>query len=136
MAYDEDLAERVRLAMAAVPDLVERKMFGGLAFMAGDHMACGVARDQLMLRLGPELAAKALERPHVRRMDMTGTPMRSVVLVGPAGVRDDAALQGWVDEAVAFVATLPPKKRRPLDRMDRRRLRFAGRRPAHSVSRA
>ena len=52
MAYDEDLAERVRLAMADVPDLIERKMFGGLAFMAGDHMAVGIARDELMVRLG------------------------------------------------------------------------------------
>ena len=95
MAYDEDLAERVRVAMAAVPDLVERKMFGGLAFMAGDHMACGVARDNLMLRLGPDLAAKALERPHVRPMDMTGTRMKSVVLVSAAGLEDDEALQAW-----------------------------------------
>ena len=112
MAYDEDLAERVRVAMAAVPDLVERKMFGGLAFMAGDHMACGVARDNLMLRLGPDLAATALERPHVRPMEMTGTRMKSIVLVVAAGLEDDEALQAWVDEAVAFVGTLPPKKRR------------------------
>ena len=80
--------------------------------MAGDHMACGVAHDDLMLRLGPEGAAKALGHPHVRPMDLTGTPMRSVVLVSPAGVRDDGALQAWVDTAVAFVATLPPKRRR------------------------
>jgi len=112
MAYDEDLAERVRLAMADVPDLIERKMFGGLAFMAGDHMAVGIARDQLMVRLGKEGATAALERPHVRRMDMTGTPMRSIVLVAPEGVADDDALQGWVDEALAFVRTLPPKRRR------------------------
>ncbi len=110
MAYDEDLAERVRLAMADVPDLIERKMFGGLAFMAGDHMAVGISRDELMVRLGKERATAALEGPHVRRMDMTGTPMKSIVLVAPAGTAGDDALQGWVDEALAFVRTLPPKR--------------------------
>jgi TfoX/Sxy family transcriptional regulator of competence genes len=112
MAYDEDLAERVRLAMADVPDLIERKMFGGLAFMAGDHMAVGIARNELMVRLGKEGATAALDRLHVRRMDMTGTPMTSIVLVAPAGLADDDALQAWVDEALAFVRTLPPKRRR------------------------
>ncbi|MGE0027153.1 MAG: TfoX/Sxy family protein [Thermoleophilia bacterium] len=112
MAYDEDLAERVRLAMAGVPDLIERKMFGGLAFMAGDHMAVGIARDALMVRLGKDGATAALERPHVRRMDMTGTPMTSIVLVAPAGTADDDALQAWVDEALTFVRTLPPKRQR------------------------
>ena len=64
------------------------------------------------LQAGRDLAAKALERPHVRPMDMTGTRMKSVVLVSAAGLEDDEALQAWVDEAVAFVGTLPPKKRR------------------------
>lgn len=112
VAYDEDLAERVRIATADVPDLIERAMFGGLAFMAGDHMAVAVARDGLMVRLGREGAAAALGRPHVRPMDLTGTPIRSIVLVAPEGVADDDALQGWVDEALAFVRTLPPKRRR------------------------
>jgi hypothetical protein len=112
MAYDEDLAERVRLAMADVPDLIERKMFGGLAFMAGDHMAVGIAGDELMVRLGRDGATAALRRPHVRRMDMTGTPMRSIVMVSPDGLAGGDALQGWVDEALAFVRALPPKRRR------------------------
>lgn len=112
MAYDEDLAERVRLVMADVPDLIERKMFGGLAFMAGDHMALGIAREELMVRLGRDGATAALDRPHVRRMDMTGTPMRSIVLVAPEAVADDDALRGWVDAALAFVGTLPRKRRR------------------------
>ena len=112
MAYDEALADRVREVVAASGQFSERKMFGGLAFMAGDHMALGVAGDRLMVRLGREGATAALERPHVRRMDMTGTPMRSIVLVAPEGVADDAALQGWVGEALAFVGTLPPKRRR------------------------
>lgn len=111
MAFDEDLAERVRLALAAAPDLVERRMFGGIAFMVSDHMACGVIGDDLMLRLGPEGAERALAQPHVRQMDFSGRPTRSMVFVGPEGLRDDDALAGWVDATVAFVATLPPKRR-------------------------
>ena len=109
MAYDEVLAERVRGALAGVPDLVERKMFGGLAFMAGDHMVCGIIGGGLMVRIGPEAAPAALERPHVRPMDFTGRPMRAMVIVDPPALADDASLGGWVGEARAFVATLPPR---------------------------
>ena len=72
MAFDEVLAERVRVALADAPDLHERKMFGGIAFMVSGHMACGVAGDDLMLRLGPEGVADALRHPDARPMDFTG----------------------------------------------------------------
>jgi TfoX/Sxy family transcriptional regulator of competence genes len=111
MAFDEALAERVRRALAAADDLYERKMFGGIAFMVSGHMAVGVAGDDLMVRLGPEGAASALTQPHVRPMDFTGRPMSSMVFVSPTGVRADADLARWVEEATAFVATLPPKSR-------------------------
>lgn len=113
MAFDETLAERIRLALADVPDLYERLMFGGIAFMLADHMTCGVIGDELVLRLGPEGAERALGRPHVREMDFTGRPMRSMVLIGPEGLRDDDELKRWLRAGVAFVATLPPKRRRP-----------------------
>jgi hypothetical protein len=113
VAYSEDVAERVRLAMADVPDLIERKMFGGIAFMAGDHMAVGLTGDsRLLVRLGRDGADAAIDRPHVRRMDMTGRPMTSIVVVDPEGFATDDALRAWVDEALAFVGTLPPKRRR------------------------
>ena len=112
MAYDEQLAERIRDVLADAPDLVERKMFGGIAFMLGEHMVCGVVRENLMLRLGPEGAAEALDEPHTRPMDFTGPPMRSMLFVEPPGVREDADLERWVGRARAFVATLPPKKPR------------------------
>lgn len=112
MAYDEDLAERVRRHLADAPDLAERSMFGGLAFMVSGHMACGVSGSDLMLRLGPEGGPRALERPHTRPMDFTGRPMRAYVFVGPQGTRDDSSLRSWVAEAVAFVGTLPPKRSR------------------------
>lgn len=109
MAYDEELAERVREQLADVPDLVERKMFGGLAFMAAGNMVCGVLGDELIVRLGPEGGPAALARPHARPMTFTGRPMRAMVVVGAEGLAGDAELAGWVADARAFVATLPPR---------------------------
>ncbi len=111
MAFDEVLAERIRVALAAAPDLHERKMFGGIAFMVSGQMACGILGEDLMVRLGPAGAAEALERPHVRPMDFTGRVSKSMVFVGPEAVRGDDDLQRWVDAATRFVATLPPKRR-------------------------
>lgn len=112
MAYDEKLADRIRDALADVPDVTEKKMFGGIAFMVGSHMACGVIHDDLMLRLGSEGAARALARPHVRQMDFTGRPMTGMVYVGPDGVRG-AALRRWVRSAAAYAQTRPPKAPKP-----------------------
>ncbi|MBI1378092.1 MAG: RNA methyltransferase [Frankiales bacterium] len=108
MAYDERLAERIR---GAAPDgeLTERRMFGGLCFLLDGHMLCGVVSDDLMLRLGPEAAEHALERPHVRPMDFTGRPSRGMVYVAPAGLRG-RALGAWLVKAEAFVRTLPPRR--------------------------
>lgn len=108
MAYDERLADRVRDVLEGAPGVSERKMFGGIAFMVEGHMACGVAGDDLMLRLGPEGAEAALRRPHVRPMDFTGRPMTGMVFVAPPGLRG-AALRRWVEAAAAFARTLPPK---------------------------
>jgi hypothetical protein len=110
VAYDEALAERIRVVLADAPDLIERKMFGGIAFMLGDHMVCGVVREDLMLRLGPEGVDRALEEPGTKPMTFTGPRMRSMVFVEPAGIREDARLAAWIGRARDFVATLPPKK--------------------------
>ena len=108
MAYDETLAERVRSALAGEPGLTERRMFGGLAFMIDGHMACRIVNDELMLWLGAEGADAALDRPHVRPMDFTGRPMAGMVFVSPDALRGQV-LHRWVNQAVAFALTLPPK---------------------------
>jgi hypothetical protein len=92
--------------------VTERQMFGGLAFMLGGHMFCGVVKDTLMARLGPEGADRALDQPHVRPMDFTGRPMKGMVFVEPEGLHDDA-LQQWVTAAVSYARTLPPKHAAP-----------------------
>ncbi len=108
MAYDEQLADRVRDVLVTEHGVTERKMFGGLAFMVRGHMACGIVGNELMLRLGVDGAESALARPHVRRMDFTGRPMKGMVFVEPAGVRG-VALRRCLRDAVGFVASLPPK---------------------------
>ena len=108
MAFEEALAERVRLLLADVDDYREQQMFGGIAFMVSGHMACGILGDELIVRLGPEATAEALDRPHVRPFDFTGRPSRTTVLVAPAALDGDG-LASWVEAATRFVATLPPK---------------------------
>jgi len=108
VAYDEDLAWRVRAVIPPGEAVTERQMFGGLAFMLGGHMFCGVVRDSLMVRLGPDGADRALDQPHVRPMDFTGRPMKGMVFVEPGGLHD-AALREWVAAAAAFARALPPK---------------------------
>lgn len=108
MAYDEDLADRVRDALPVDGPVVEHKMFGGLAFLLNGNMLCGIVHDALMLRLGPDGAPRALAEAHVRPMDFTGRPMKGMVLVDPPGLPDDA-LKRWIDQAAGFVRGLPPK---------------------------
>lgn len=109
MAYDEELAARVRHVLRRRRGITERKMFGGVAFMLKGNMCCGVLDDVLILRLGPELAAEALEEPHTREMDFTGRPMKSMIYVEPAGYESDEDLREWVDFAVEFAKSLPAK---------------------------
>jgi TfoX/Sxy family transcriptional regulator of competence genes len=109
MAYDEGLAQRVREALSGRADLSERKMFGGLCFMLGGNMCCGIVRDELMLRTGPDAYAPTLARPHAREMDFTRRAMKGMVYVGTEGVAEDAALAEWLAIAVDFAGSLPPK---------------------------
>jgi hypothetical protein len=110
MAFDEDLAERVREVLPAddAGRVTERRMFGGLAFLLDGHMFVGVVGTELMVRLGPDATAAALAREHVREMDFTGRPARNAVFVQPAGLAGDA-LARWVHDAAVFARALPPK---------------------------
>ncbi len=109
MAYDEGLAERVRDRIAAHSGVVEKKMFGGIAFMVSGNMACGVIGEDLIVRLGDDDGPKALEEPGVREFDFTGKAMKSIVFVGPEATADDDDLTGWVDAGAAFAESLPAK---------------------------
>ncbi|MEV0487848.1 TfoX/Sxy family protein [Streptomyces sp. NPDC050508] len=109
MAYDEGLAERIRERLGADPDITEKKMFGGIAFLHRGNMAVGVTGDDLMVRVGPDATDAALTRPGTRIFDMTGRPMRGWIVVAGSAVAEDEALGEWIDEGHAFAASLPPK---------------------------
>ena len=110
MAYDEVLAERIRDVLGPRDGVVEKKMFGGLAFLLHGNMCCGVTGDELMVRVEPDRTAELLDEPHTRPFDMTGRPMKGWLVVGSAGVGDDEALERWVELGVAFASSLPAKK--------------------------
>ena len=109
MAYDEGVAERLRDAYEAVSNVVEKKMFGGVAFLVDGHMSCGVTNDLLMVRVGPERYQEALRWPHAREMNFTGRPLKGFVYVAPAGFESDEALASWVGLSLDFVSSLVPK---------------------------
>ena len=109
MAYDESLASRVREVLPGGPDLTEKKMFGGLCFLIGGNMCCGITGDQLMLRVGPQAYESALSRPHAREMDFTGRAMKGMVYVDDAGISTEEDLADWVTLAVRFAGSLPAK---------------------------
>ena len=108
MAYNEELADRVRGSLSGRKDLAEKKMFGGLSFMVAGSMACGVIKDDLVVRVGPDSHEDALAQPHARPMDFTGRPMKGMVYVGPEGCRTDEALARWVRRGADFAASLVP----------------------------
>jgi len=108
MGYDEQLAARVRALLSDRADVSKRKMFGGLTFMVGGNMCCGVNKDELIVRLDPEREDEALSRPHARAMDFTGRRMPGFITVQPEGL-DGEQLDEWVQDAVARAASLPRK---------------------------
>ena len=109
MAYDEELAARVRDLVAPQPGVVERRMFGGLAFLVDGNLACSVTRGGLMVRVGPDGAAAASAEPGVRPLDMGGRPMKGWVLVDPDRLEGDDVLGGWVQRGAGFARSLPGK---------------------------
>jgi len=113
MTYDEDLAGRIREVLGRERGVGEIKMFGGLCFTVDGHMAAGIVGDELMARVGPDAWDAALTRTHAREMNFTGRSMKGFVFVEAAGLRTQKSLASWIEPAVAFVRTLPPKKPKP-----------------------
>lgn len=107
MGYNEALAGRVRSALREKRGVVEKKMFGGLAFLLRGRMFCGVLRNDLVVRVGPGRSDEALRQPHARPMDFTGKPMKGYVYVAAAGCRDARIMRRWLEWGAAFAATLP-----------------------------
>jgi TfoX/Sxy family transcriptional regulator of competence genes len=109
MAYDEGLADRISVIMRDRTDVVEKKMFGGLCFMVSGNMCCGIVKDTLMARVGPDHYDEYLAESNAREMDFTGRSMKGMIYVSPEGVDADEDLEKWVSRCIAFVETLPAK---------------------------
>ena len=109
MAYSEELAERVREAIGGRSGVLERKMFGGIAWMLDGNMACGVIGDGLLVRLDREDAERAMAEPNVGPMEFTGRRMKAFVVVDAAGTADPVELTRWVDAGADYAASLPAK---------------------------
>lgn len=109
MAFDEALAERIRARLDAEPGVTEKRMFGGLTFMVDGNMCVGVHKDDLIARVGADVGQDALARPGARVFDITGRPMRNWVLVDAGAIEEEATLASWIDDALAFARSLPPK---------------------------
>ncbi|MCE9606584.1 MAG: TfoX/Sxy family protein [Planctomycetia bacterium] len=109
MTYSLSLADRVRHALRAHHGIAEKKMFGGLCFLLGGNMLVGIMRSSLIVRLGAEAAADALKQEHVGEFDATGRPMKGWIVVDGEGLESDRRLASWIDQACAFVETLPVK---------------------------
>jgi len=110
MAYDEHLAQRIRSLVDDEPDLDEKRMFGGLAFLIGGHMAVAASgTGGLLLRVPPEETEELLAEPHAERFVMRGRGMDGWLRVDTAGVASDESLRRWVSIGVRYVRTLPPK---------------------------
>ncbi len=109
MAYNEELADRVRAIVSGLQSFEEKKMFGGVGYMVGGNMACGVNKDDLIVRVGPDAYEAALGRMGAHEFDITGRPMRGWVAVSAEGYHEDADLRAWVEEGVNYAASLPPK---------------------------
>jgi TfoX/Sxy family transcriptional regulator of competence genes len=105
--YDEALASRVRAALATQPGVEEKKMFGGLSFMVGGKMCCGVLKDQLVVRVGSERYDEALAQPHTRPFDFTGRPSTGMVYVAGEGLGDHRVLEKWLRRALDVAASTP-----------------------------
>jgi len=110
MAYDEELAERIRAQLAGEPDLVEKKMFGGLAFLIGGNMAVAASgQGGVLVRVDPEASDELVASTEASLMEMRGRSMRGWLRVDADYVRGDHELAEWVERGATYARSLPAK---------------------------
>ncbi len=110
MAYDEELASRIRSVVAGASGLTEKRMFGGLAFLINGHMAVSASsKGGLLLRVDPAQTEALVEEPHIGRFEMRGREMDGWLRVDAEAVETDAELRSWVRHGVDYARSLPAK---------------------------
>lgn len=108
MPYDPELAEQMRNTLKTRPGIQEKKMFGGYCWMLNGNMLCGVEVGRYMFRVGKDLEPVALSRAGASPMDITGRPMKGIIWVNAMHAQG-GMLEDWINLALSFVNTLPPK---------------------------
>ena len=109
MVCNEQLVARIRAVLESVRGVTERCMFGGVCFTLNGNMVCGVVKDDLMVRVGPDKYSDAMKLLHAREMDFTGRAMKGYVFVAAPGIKGISSLEAWIRKGVAYVSTLPAK---------------------------
>jgi TfoX/Sxy family transcriptional regulator of competence genes len=112
MAYDEILADRIRESLVDTKGVIEKKMFGGIAFMWKDKMFVGIIKNDLMVRVLLEREEEALEKPHARPMDFTKKPMKGFIYVSLDGIKSKKNLDAWIEMGKEYVLKSPPRKKK------------------------
>lgn len=115
MAFDENLANRIREALVGLEKVEEKNMFGGVCFMVDGKMCVGVVKDEMMCRINPALDEVVLEKTGCRQMDFTGKRMKGYVFVSDEGMRTQQAFDYWVGLCLEFnsLAKASKKKTKP-----------------------
>ena len=121
--YDAGLAERLHDLVGGMFEMELATMFGGYGFLMNGHMCVFIWGDRLLIRIGEAAANAIANQPHVGPMDLTGRRMRGWATITHEGVAEDAALQRYVDMAILFCATLPPKEAKPIAKRSRKTTR-------------
>jgi TfoX/Sxy family transcriptional regulator of competence genes len=111
MPYNTQLADRIRVLLAAQTGVVEKNMFGGIAFLLNGNLCVGVLKEEMIARMSHEAAEAALSRPGTRPFQVStrSKPMAGWLYVSVDVLKTAATLRKWVDECVTFAAALPPK---------------------------
>jgi TfoX/Sxy family transcriptional regulator of competence genes len=110
MAYDERIADRIREMLVDQPEIEEKQMMGGVAFMVNNKMCVGVIKDEMMARIDPDMYEEALEKPGCRPMDFTHKPMKGWVFISQEGIDNVKVLEYWIGLALAFNKIAKPSK--------------------------
>ncbi len=109
MPYNEDLAKRIRTKLKSRSGMTEKRLFGGIGFLVEGNIACGVHKQDLIVRLSNEDFDLAIKDANVMVFDISGRPMKGWILVSSRGYASDASLHDWINKGIAFARSLPPK---------------------------
>lgn len=116
MAYNEQLAGRIREALEDLSNVEEKEMMGGLTFMLNDKMCIGIIKDEIMCRIDPDLHETAIEKNGCRTMDFTKRPMKGYIMVDEAGMRSEEDLEYFIRLALDYNKKAKASKRKKKDK--------------------